>query len=417
MGCKKLTYQNFSFLEVIHPKKRVSAEKKRLKDYVGNYVYENGDLQFFNHAEGYTKPDGSGGFDYVYQYLDHLGNVRISYSDSDGNGSVSTSEIIEESNYYPFGLKHEGYNSNISSNGNSTAQKFKYNGIELEESLGLNLYEMDVRSYDPAIGRFTSIDPVIHYEFSTYNAFDNNPIVFADPSGANADWIPEVNEDGTVSYIAEEGDSAATLAEQFEFGDGSLSEDEELAIAEGLTNTTGDEQVETGSEITGKSVSVATGGNEVLKLDLSSDLATSQRRFDQFLFARDYSTTYGNETDWFTPQKYYSNTLAEYMRGNATMTVDGESFNVSYNIPMHRGGTFDGSGSKYGLSNRPTTKNAVDTPRFGKTDNLVFDAYHPNGNRINNMEFFLTLKRSNSGKAQKRLNKRFPSRNFIPLKQ
>ena len=54
--------------------------------------------------------------------------------------------------YYPFGLKHKGYNSNVSSRGNSVAQKFKYNGIELEEGLDLNLYEMDIRSYDPAIG-------------------------------------------------------------------------------------------------------------------------------------------------------------------------------------------------------------------------------------------------------------------------
>lgn len=74
----------------------------------------------------------------------------------------------------------------MSSNANSVASKFKYNGTELEESLGLNLYEMEVRSYDPAIARFTSIDPVLHYSMSTYNAFDNNPIFWADPSGADA---------------------------------------------------------------------------------------------------------------------------------------------------------------------------------------------------------------------------------------
>ena len=90
-------------------------------------------------------------------------------------------------NFSPFGLKHKGYNNVVSSNGNSTAQKFKYNGVEYEESLGLNLYEMDVRSYDPAIGRFTSIDPIIHFDFSTYTAFDNNPIYWADPSGADAE--------------------------------------------------------------------------------------------------------------------------------------------------------------------------------------------------------------------------------------
>ena len=62
--------------------------------------------------------------------------------------------------------------------GIDVASKFKFNGIELEESLGLNLYEMDLRSYDPAIGRWNRIDPVTHYNLSPYNAFDNNPIFF-----------------------------------------------------------------------------------------------------------------------------------------------------------------------------------------------------------------------------------------------
>ena len=95
-------------------------------------------------------------------------------------------EIIEENNYYPFGLKHKGYNTVVSSNSNSVASRFKYNGTELEESLGLNLYEMDMRQYDPTIARWTSIDPVTHHSMSTYTAFDNNPVFWADPSGADA---------------------------------------------------------------------------------------------------------------------------------------------------------------------------------------------------------------------------------------
>ncbi|BFP43255.1 hypothetical protein FGF1_41000 [Flavobacteriaceae bacterium GF1] len=153
--------------------------------YAGNYVYEGGQLQFFNHDEGYVTPknanDYSQGFDYVYNYVDHLGNVRLSYTDNNG-----TLEIIEENNFYPFGLKHKGYNSNVSSLGNSVAKKFKYNGQELEEAFGLDLYEMDLRQYDPAIARFTSIDPVTHNSMSTYTAFDNNPVFWADPSGADA---------------------------------------------------------------------------------------------------------------------------------------------------------------------------------------------------------------------------------------
>ena len=61
---------------------------------------------------------------------------------------------------YPFGLQHKGYNNIVSSNGNSTAQKFGFNGKELEESLGLDLLEYGARMYDPATARFTSIDPL-----------------------------------------------------------------------------------------------------------------------------------------------------------------------------------------------------------------------------------------------------------------
>ena len=48
-------------------------------DYAGNYIYENSTLKFFNQPEGYIEPDGSGGYDYIYQYKDHLGNIRLSY--------------------------------------------------------------------------------------------------------------------------------------------------------------------------------------------------------------------------------------------------------------------------------------------------------------------------------------------------
>ncbi|WP_237276390.1 RHS repeat-associated core domain-containing protein [Tenacibaculum ovolyticum] len=129
----------------------------------------------------------------IGQYKDHLGNARLSYVDNNKDGIIQTdgtnSEIIEESNYYPFGLKHKGHNSikNIGI-GNSIAQKFGYNGAELEESLGLDLYEMDVRSYDPTIGRLNGIDSVTH---GTSVTFDNNPVYWAYPSGADstADWM------------------------------------------------------------------------------------------------------------------------------------------------------------------------------------------------------------------------------------
>ena len=94
-------------------------------------VYENDELQFIPHAEGYVTPEVNG-FKYVYQYKDHLGNIRLSYSDADGNGTIAQSEIIEENNYYPFGLEHKGYNVDISANGNSIAQRYKFGGKEYD---------------------------------------------------------------------------------------------------------------------------------------------------------------------------------------------------------------------------------------------------------------------------------------------
>jgi RHS repeat-associated protein len=122
---------------------------------------------------------------YIYQYKDHLGNIRLSYSDSDGNGTISQSEIIEENNYYPFGMLQKGYNSNVSANGNSTAQKKKYNGKELQNELGLNWYDYGARNYQPDLGRWMSTDPLAdkYFSLSPYNYAGNAPTRFVDFDG------------------------------------------------------------------------------------------------------------------------------------------------------------------------------------------------------------------------------------------
>ncbi|WP_201918705.1 DUF6443 domain-containing protein [Aquimarina mytili] len=152
--------------------------------------YKNGELEFMGQPEGYIEPSNTG-YQYVYQFTDHLGNIRLSYSDKDGNGNITIDEIVEESNYYPFGLKHKGYNGMI----NGRSHQYKYNNTELEEGLGLNWYEMPLRSYDPTIARWNRVDPVVHHGLSTYNAFDNNPIYYADPSGGNSEAESPWNRD------------------------------------------------------------------------------------------------------------------------------------------------------------------------------------------------------------------------------
>ena len=92
-------------------------------------------------------------------------------------GNAARTVVVAESNYYPFGLKHKGYNNVVSSNGNSTAQKWGYQGQELSEDLGYNMQEYTFRHYDPSIGRFFAVDPLAaDYVYNSTYAFQENKL-------------------------------------------------------------------------------------------------------------------------------------------------------------------------------------------------------------------------------------------------
>ncbi|WP_404984654.1 DUF6443 domain-containing protein [Chryseobacterium sp. M5] len=136
-------------------------------------------LQFVPTSEGYYDFTEN---KYIYNYIDHLGNVRLSYLH---NGSGI--EVLEESNYYPFGLKHEGYNALV---GNPN-YKYKYNGKELQES---GMYDYGARFYMPDIGRWGVTDPLaeLRPDLTPYRYAFNNPIAFTDPTGMYEDaWSEE----------------------------------------------------------------------------------------------------------------------------------------------------------------------------------------------------------------------------------
>ncbi len=113
----------------------------------------------------------------------------------------------EQTHYYPFGLKHEVYTSPIVLTHKATPEpnivkpgyaleteyQYKYNGKEWQDELGLNMYAMDMRQYDPAIARWVVHDPIVHHSMSPYNAFDGNPVFWADPSGGEV-YTPAQHE-------------------------------------------------------------------------------------------------------------------------------------------------------------------------------------------------------------------------------
>jgi len=172
-------------------------------DYLDGFQYTGGVLNFFPHSEGYVSATESGVltnpilYNYVYNYTDHLGNIRLSYTKDPVSGDL---EIMEENNYYPFGLKHSVYSDPkqkyelVENEGESMARptyvyqtdyQYKYNGKEFQDELGLNLYDYGARNYDPALGRWMNIDPLAEKSrrWSSYAYAYNNPIYFIDPDG------------------------------------------------------------------------------------------------------------------------------------------------------------------------------------------------------------------------------------------
>ena len=219
---KKISYiydaTGVKLKKIVEDNTGVDAKKV---EYAAGYVYSNNadanfmDLQFIPHPEGYTEPLVTRGvrsdksvkgtnalgettysnYQYTFQYKDHLGNVRLSYSDADLNGAIDPdTEIIEENNYYPFGLKQKGYND-VVNGGNDLAQNWKFGNKELNQELGLEWYDFGARNYNASLGRWMNIDPLAdkYYEHSTYAYTVNSPILFVDPDGQRVEWADNID--------------------------------------------------------------------------------------------------------------------------------------------------------------------------------------------------------------------------------
>lgn len=179
-------------------KVRMNKGNGESTDYLGNFQYTTNagtpTSSVFVNEEGYFDFINSR---YVYQYKDHLGNIRISYT----KNAAGQASVLEENNYYPFGLKHAGYNT-----GDTTNNKFKYlyNGKELQGNGNL---DYGWRQYMPDLGRWNGMDQLSenYASISPYGYVMNNPISLVDPDGR---WIDDAgnmsNMSGNSLYLHNE---------------------------------------------------------------------------------------------------------------------------------------------------------------------------------------------------------------------
>ena len=143
--------------------------------YVGNLVYRltGSSFVFESGLFGEGMVSGNG---ICYHLKDHLGSIRAII---DGSG-----RLLEENDYYAFGQRHPR-----SEHAQSSANRFKYNGKELQTVGGLGYLDYGARMYDQSLGRWFTTDPLSekYYGLSPYVYCGNNPLKYVDSDGRRFD--------------------------------------------------------------------------------------------------------------------------------------------------------------------------------------------------------------------------------------
>jgi len=82
------------------------------------------------------------------------------------------SPVIQSQDYYPFGLTYNSYQRE-----NSIANRWKFQGQEHVDDLGLNWDSFKWRNHQPDIGRFFNVDPLASkYVYNSPYAFSENHV-------------------------------------------------------------------------------------------------------------------------------------------------------------------------------------------------------------------------------------------------
>jgi RHS repeat-associated protein len=116
-------------------------------------------------------------------------NTRVFFDDL--SIYKSSTPIVQENHYYPFGMNLVGIEKEGTPN-----HRFQFMGKEKESSFGLNWTETDWRGYEGQLGRFWQVDKMAdkYWDFTPYHYVGNNPVNMTDPSGLEGE-IPDQHLD------------------------------------------------------------------------------------------------------------------------------------------------------------------------------------------------------------------------------
>ncbi|MBS4012248.1 MAG: peptidoglycan DD-metalloendopeptidase family protein [Bacteroidetes bacterium] len=149
--------------------------------YAGQFVLNGDALAWVNIPHGRIFLEKMAISTLEFHLKDHLGNTSIALTTNEGSDYTVTQDV----SYYPFGMTIADLSHFGGIMGGSTANRYLYNGKELQSDFGLDWYDYGVRFYDAEIGRWHVIDPLAEhaYSWTPYRYGFNNPIRFIDPDG------------------------------------------------------------------------------------------------------------------------------------------------------------------------------------------------------------------------------------------
>jgi RHS repeat-associated protein len=125
----------------------------------------------------------------LFELNNHLGNVLVTISDrriqvdgnSDGTVDSYKADIVTANDYYPFGMGMPARSFTATSD-----YRYGFNGKEKDKNISsLTAYDYGFRIYNPAIGKFLSLDPLIgdYAMLTPYQFSSNSPIAGIDRDG------------------------------------------------------------------------------------------------------------------------------------------------------------------------------------------------------------------------------------------
>lgn len=165
---------NLSYTYSAEGAKLKKVSNGTVRNYIDGIEYVGNTIDIIHTEEGIAR-NNSGVFSYEYNLTDHLGNVRYSFRQHPGTGSM---DRLQSDDYYAFGKRKS---SGVVT---STVNKYLYNGKEIQDELD-GQYDYGARFYDPVIGRFTTLDPLAeNFPWMTsYQYASNDPIKNIDLDG------------------------------------------------------------------------------------------------------------------------------------------------------------------------------------------------------------------------------------------